>query len=366
MNTQQHELWNRRAGFDTPLPAVARPENALSVSQQTAYLLSGAHSELIGADEVLRSLRETLPGTLRQAFAEKDPVALLEVQRSLYAIYELSFGNPLAAAVQHEHAPWVTELRAAIERSWEAFEMEQVAPHIPPSGVQSSFPELRDWFVEQSCQISPTDRKVVTYLAEQATLDEFKLFLLVDANLNYRFYDAMALASLHYSETVKAEICKHIWEECGEGDPGKFHTRLFTRALASLDLNLPSIPIWEDWRPYAGFNLYFLFGLNRRHYFKALGSLAMPELFDPDRDTAVVEGCRRLGLNAEHDFAYYCVHVEGDQEHGDTWLDFVIRPVVENQPEAALEVALGAAMRMEAMRRFNLLLCDLFGLGADS
>jgi len=129
-----------------------------------------------------------------------------------------------------------------------------------------------------------------------------------------------------------------------------------------MDLPGPFIPIWEDWRPYAGYNLYLCFGLNRRHYFKALGSLAMPELFDPGRDRAVVAGLERLGFQAPVEFEYFYSHIEGDEEHGERWLSHVITPIVESQPEAARELAAGGALRMQAMRRYNEYLAGSFGL----
>src|SRR5262249_10176281 len=148
----------------------------------------------------------------------------------------------------------------------------------------------------------------------------------------YRFYDALVLASLHVSETVKAEISQHLWDECGCGDAALAHTRQFSRTLEALGLAAPTAPVWNDWRPYAGFNLYFCLGMNRKHHFRALGSLAMPELFDPGRDTAVVNGLERLGYQPQKDFEYFHNHIAGDEEHGDRWLNNVIKPIVIAQP----------------------------------
>ena len=58
--------------------------------------------------------------------------------------------------------------------------------------------------------------------------------------------------------------------------------------LIKLGLQEPTTSIWEDWRHYAGYNLYFCFGFSRKHYFKGIGSLAMPEIFDPHRNRAAV------------------------------------------------------------------------------
>jgi hypothetical protein len=90
----------------------------------------------------------------------------------------------------------------------------------------------------------------------------------------------------------------------------------------------------------------------------------MPELFDPGRDRAVVAGLERLGFRASVDFEYFYSHISGDEEHGERWLSQVIAPIVEVQPEAARELAIGGALRMQAMRRYNEYLADSFGLSA--
>ncbi|MFM7790891.1 MAG: iron-containing redox enzyme family protein, partial [Microcystis panniformis] len=140
----------------------------------------------------------------------------------------------------------------------------------------------------------------------------------------------------------------------------------FTKALMELNLPQPLIPIWEDWRPYAGHNLYFCFGLNRKYYFRSLGSLAMPELFDPDRNRAVVAGFERAYREVKPECEYFRNHIEGDEEHGERWLEYVITPIVKAQPEAGMELAIGGALRMEAMRRYNEYLATKFQLSEQT
>lgn len=345
---------------DAAAPAAPASEQVRSASDAFAYLLTGPHSRLRSAGEIHARLQETLPALTASAFQEHESTALLEVHKILYTIYELSLGNPLSPAVAHEHSPWLCAIRQELETQWLRDELPRVEADLP------SPPYTRDsichWFEVHARKYSNLDRTVVDYLAERATLDDFVTFIVSDGYLNYRFYDALVLSMLHYSETVKAEIIRHLWDECGEGDEARAHTRQFTRTLQRIGSKLPSPPIWNDWRPYAGYNLYFLLGLNRRHYFKAIASLAMPELFDPDRDRAVVEGLRRLGFRPEIDFEYFHSHIEGDEEHGPCWLQHVIRPIVEAHPEASRELAIGGALRMAAMSRYNAYLADRFNL----
>lgn len=345
-----------------PIAVPDNPGEAHTASERVAYLLSEDHRLLPGARSVLSDLLESLPTILQSAFVEESAVSLLDIHRALFAIYEVSLSNPLAPAAAHEHSPWLAGIRGTIEDAWLAYDLPRVAHELPSGSEARQADRLAEWFIDQAARESPDDHRIVRFLAAEATVADFKSFLLIDANLNYRFYDALALAQLHFSESVKAELSQHMWDECGRGNPENAHTRLFTRALVKLQLPQPVIPIWDDWRLFAGYNLYLLFGLNRRHYFKALGSLAMPELFDPDRDRAVIAGLERLGFDARTDFQYYSAHIEGDEEHGRQWLDHVITPIVRAQPEAAEDLALGAALRMEYMRRFNACLVQKFAL----
>ena len=354
--------FERVADMRLPVAVPPSPEDAETVTQKVAYLLSSDHRLLPSAESMLSDLEEHLPHALQSAFREESAESLLDIQEALFAIYEVSFMNPLSSATSHEHAPWLVAVRRAIEDAWFAYDLPHVERELPPKSDLVDANRLTEWFVDQARKESPAGRRLAHFFAHEATVDHFKKFLVIDVHLNYRFYDALALAQLHFSETVKAALSRHMWDECGNGNAELAHTRQFTRALQRLQLPQPHIPVWDDWRFYAAYNLYLCFGLNRRNYFKSLGSLAMPKLFNPDRDRAVIAGLGRLGFDAKNDFQYYSTHTDGGEEHGQEWLDHVIAPIVRVQPQAARELALGAALRMEYMRRFNARLVQKFGL----
>ena len=338
------------------------PQDVRSVSEGIAYLLSTSHDSAPTTKDILTQLRRNLPNVLHSAFAREDPIALLDAHKALFAIYEVSFVNPLSPAASYEYSTWLIDFRSQIEKAWLDYELPRIEDELPSDGDLAAPGRLAAWFTSQASHETSIDQRVVRFLAEEANLDHFKFFVLSDAHLNYRFYDALVLAQLFYSETVKAEISRHMWDESGCGDFRRAHTLQFSRALQTLNLSDTAIPIWDDWRPYAGYNLYLCFGLSRRHYFKAIGSLAMPELFDPDRDRAVITGLNRLNFNAKEQFEYYYSHIEGDEDHGPAWIEKIVIPIVKAQPESARELAIGGAIRMEYMRHFNLYLSEKFGI----
>jgi hypothetical protein len=371
-------LLERIAPDVVPVAIPAAPEEARGIAGKIAYLLSGDHAELAGAAEVHARLVDELPAALARAFGDRDAAALLDVHQALFAIYESSFVNPLSPFARHEHAPWLAAPRRRIEETWMEHEAAVIGELLPAEATWRDADALCAWFEEHAARQTELDRRVVAYLEHEATLDDFAFFILSDAHLNYRFYDALALAQLHYSEQVKGELSHHMWEECGAGEVSGAHTVKFTRTLGSLAGRVPAVgavfetirgdglgvPVWDDWRPYAGYNAYLCFGMNRRYLFRSLGSLAMPELFDPGRDAALVRGLSRLGLDPYRDFVYYVDHVDMDAGHGPSWLSGVIAPIARLQPRAGYELAFGGAFRMESMRRYNAYLAARLGVSA--
>lgn len=344
------------------LPPISFPQN-LFAGSLAGFPVTSELVELLGSEEepaALAGLRSKVSLGIARGFEEEDEEALQDLHRALFAIYEVSMANPLSRACVHEHAPWLVAIRGQLEAAWLESDLE--ALDLPPADrcASMTLEEVEQWFVSESERCSAVDEAVVGHLEQTASIDEFRTFLAADAYLNYRFFDALVLSMIHYLESVKTEISTHFWEEAGEGDVGMSHTRQFTRSLEALGLSWSANVEWDDWRPYSGHNLYFCFGLSRQHYFKALGSLAMPELFDVSRDQAVVNGLDRLGLEPEKQFEYYWNHVEADAEHGPGWLNGVILPVAAAQPEAIQEMMAGAALRMLGMRRFNEYLASLF------
>lgn len=299
------------------------------------------------------ALFTVLDDCLNDALQGASASALLDVHRSAYAIYEMLIGHPLSASARHERSEWLNRFRWIFEERVLQADVAEVRRNLP-SESDAACPEfVRDWFLTEAKQRSTLDTAVEEYLAQQATVDQLAAFIQADGYLNYRFYDAIVLAQPHFMESVKNEISRHVWDEAGQGDRQAAHTLQFSRSLQKLGLKLPTVPVWEDWRPYAGHNLYFLLGCNRRHLFKALGSLAMPELFDVERDEVVIRGMERLGFSPHQDFEFFVNHMKGDAEHGLEWLEGVVLPIARAEPEAGLELMTGGALRMFAMRRYN-------------
>jgi hypothetical protein len=133
--------------------------------------------------------------TLGNAFEELNSAVLLEIHKSLFAIYEVSFCDPLSPSARHEYSPWVINFRNAVEAAWLKYELTCIGSDLPIPSEMATVESLCAWLTRQARKETALDQRVVRFLAEEATREQFKTFLLADAHLNYRFYDAMALVS---------------------------------------------------------------------------------------------------------------------------------------------------------------------------
>lgn len=352
---------NRLAGYELPFERITEVSDDTPFHLKMRFCLSNHHDSIDEFELFMNKMKRHAKELVNEAIVKKNQNALLEMHQALYLIYESNFSHPLSIPASHLNQPWLSEIQCEIEEAWLKSEMNDILSRIPKKTVYQNPDDFCSWFIELAKNESFKDKSITDYFKYTANIDEFKKFITIDANLNYRFFDALALTLIHYSEEVKLELCHHFWDECGEGVGEQFHTRQFTKSLEALQIELPLTPIWNDWRPYAGFNLYFLFGLQRKNYFFALGSLAMPELFDPERDRSIVSGFERLNLTeTKYNFSYYYAHIEGDEEHGPAWLEKIIIPVVSDTPDAGNDLAAGALIRMKYMRLFNNYLKDEF------
>jgi hypothetical protein len=341
-----------------------------SLSEQIDFLLSGFNFILPESRDIIDNLYYKLSFILNSAFKDKNPIALLEIHKTLYKLYKKTFSKSTFPIYLHKDSDWLLKIRNEIEKEWLNYELSDIKKCLPNKIEAENSELLCSWFIEQSSLETDTDKRLINYLIHEASIKEFNTFILSDAPLNNQFLNILELAQLHSSSVIEseisnvvvAEINRNILDECGHGVPDRSHAEQFSRMLVKIDLKQPSIPIWEDWRPYAGFNLHFCLGLNQKYYFESLGSLAMPELFDPNRNRAVVQGLERLFSDPRLKCEFFYNHIEMEEDHGTGWLDNVITPIVELQPMHGMRMAIGGALRMQAMRRYNEYLAARFGL----
>jgi len=182
------------------------------------------------------------------------------------------------------------------------------------------------------------------WLAEEATLEEMRWFLLQEVAGEAGFEDLVAYAQVKMPARPKLELARNYWDEMGRGHEGGMHGPMLARLADSLDLK-PTIQA-TVWPSLALGNVLVAFSTTRRYAYHALGGLGAVELTAPWRAEHVAAGLKRLGVGPER--KYYALHATLDVEHSRTWNAEVLRPLAETRPETMRSLAEGAVMRLMA------------------
>ena len=182
------------------------------------------------------------------------------------------------------------------------------------------------------------------WLAEQATFEEMRWFLLQEVAGEAGFEDLVAMAQVRMPDRPKLELARNYWDEMGRGHEAGMHGPMLGRLADHLNLH-PEIES-TVWPSLALGNVLVAFSTTRRYAFHALGALGVVELTAPWRAAHVAAGLKRLGVGPER--KYYALHATLDVEHSRTWNEEVLTPLAQSNPECIRSLAEGAVMRLIA------------------
>ncbi len=185
------------------------------------------------------------------------------------------------------------------------------------------------------------------WLAEEASYEEMRWFLLQEVAGEAGFEDLVAYAQVKMPTRPKLELARNYWDEMGRGNEGGMHGPMLQKLADKLDLH-PTIE-GTVWPSLALGNTLVAFSTTRRYAYHALGALGAVELTAPWRADHVARGLKRVGVGAER--KYFALHATLDVEHSRTWNEEVLRPLAAERPECIPSLAEGAVMRLMAGAR---------------
>lgn len=298
-----------------------------------------------------------------------DPDAKLDVLRRLHGHYLRSFAPPEDTLAFEDDGPsldgsgddgWVAAVEAAWNR-WEEARAIAAHPDLPTTPG-----EFGDWYFAYAAQHEY--RELCDHLRHRATLLDLGLFVLAEDKVDGRFDDVIALSQIGATGLTKMTIAHNFWDEMGNGEFSGVHTAMFEASASwaresvlaehGIDPEILEFP-----EAYADACELLMYALRRRYLLRSLASIGLLEQTAPARFAATVAACRRLGL-PDHVTRYQEVHVSVDEEHGKEWFDGVFVPIMEKNPAAVHELALGVVIRGNvASEFFNTVHQRLFGLG---
>jgi hypothetical protein len=186
------------------------------------------------------------------------------------------------------------------------------------------------------------------WLAEEASLSDFRWFLAQEAAGEAGFEDLTAMAQVKVPAEAKLELANNYWDEMGRGNPKGMHGPMLAALIDELELEAEiDDTVWES---LALANGMTAMAMNRRYAWHAIGALGAIELTAPGRSRATADGLKRLGLDGKAR-RYFELHATLDVRHSRDWNDKVFRPLVAGDTRRARAMAEGALIRLTAGAR---------------
>ena len=198
------------------------------------------------------------------------------------------------------------------------------------------------WFEALKADGPGQNDPLFPWLAETASLEEMRWFLLQEVAGEAGFDDLVALTQIKMPMQAKLELAANYWDEMGRGQAGGMHGPMLARLAEALGL-YPTIESTLTPSLALG-NALIAFATSRRYAYHSVGALGVVELTAPWRAAHVAEGLRRLGMGRERQ--YFALHATLDVRHSETWNSEVLAPLVAADPGAARYIAEGALMRL--------------------
>jgi len=302
------------------------------------------------ADNRLRSL---LNEQLHDAYRAHRSDSLHALHVSLHEILHRRFNNTGDSV---ERAPLMFEMQQQIIQAQLSADLRLIGEtQLPESADQ-----FERWFNERSDLGGRAPHRLFDFIEIEASLDQFRRFIAVEASVHVSFDDVIALAQVGVRGEPRREFFRNLQDEIGTSDSSEFHLTMFENLVTGLGVR----PIDRTAVPWEALTCgnYMMFLSYFRHFYPyCIGYLGHLEALTPARFGCIARGGARLGVTAPL-LAYHSEHSELDAEHAQGWLRNVILPAIRANDSIRLsrEIATGVLLRECVSQRYwNAMLAEL-------
>lgn len=286
---------------------------------------------------------------LLDAFKNHSLDAQKVIHNALFMIYQINLAYPLSQAAKLQYDECLVKVKNKIESAWLLDEFKDV----DMTNINANHKVYAEFLIDVWQTHNASHHPLFEFLESDATPEQLYLFLKSDSALNLIFFDLVAYTLIGAQPETRGTISENIWDEVGHGDNYFTHVNLYKDVLERRGIILPDNHYIDLYgvEALAGHNAFMLGGVNRAHYYKLLGVMAMTEVLDPPQYAKLVMGCSRLGL-VDRDFHYYSEHITIDVKHGEDWLYKVINVITDQYPESKDEFYYGSLLRLRTAERY--------------
>ena len=296
-----------------------------------------------------KELSKTVDNILYDAYEKNSKEAQRIIHNALFMIYQINLSYPLSQPAKLQYDQTLIEIKNKIETKWLTDEFKD----ININNIKTSHKSYAEFLIEVWQSHQASHHPLFDFLENEATSEQLYLFLKSDSALNLIFFDLVAYTLIGAQPETRGTISENLWDEVGQGDNFFTHVNLYKDALERRGIKLPENHYIELYglEALAGHNAFMVGSINRSHYYKLLGVMAMTEVLDPPQYSKLVKGCTRLGL-IDKDFHYYSEHITIDIKHGEDWLYKVINVITEQYPDSKYEFYCGSLLRLKTAERY--------------
>src|SRR3954467_4887012 len=217
-------------------------------------------------------------------------------------------------------------------------ELARLTAHIPddPDGFIAWFEQLKSTGPGQGDPLFP-------WLAESASAEQMKWFLLQEVAGEAGFDDLLAMTQVKMSVQAKLEMARNFWDEMGRGREKAMHGPMLERLANYFELSpTPESVVPES---LALGNTMIALARHRRYAYQSIGALGVIEMTAPTRAGYVDKGLRRLGIPPKKRH-YFALHAVLDVKHSQEWNREVLRSLLKEDPRRARAIGEGAVLRL--------------------
>ncbi|WP_242616284.1 iron-containing redox enzyme family protein [Microterricola gilva] len=258
-----------------------------------------------------------------------------DIQLALFVLYELHYGGVAGVDETFEWNPELLEVRAEIERSFEAELRREVSQPHAVRGVSEALFEL----------VRGDDGPSLSRFVEsEASLEQYREVLVNRSIYTLKEADPHSWAIPRLHRGAKAALVEIQADEYGGGRPDRLHATIFARCMEErgLDSSYGAYADHVHANVFASLNTMSLFGLHRRLRGAIVGHLAAYEMTSSLPCRAYANGIRRLGLGPEAS-DYFDEHVEADAVHEQIAARDLAGALATDEPELVDDILFGAA-----------------------
>jgi hypothetical protein len=297
--------------------------------------------------EMSRFLLERLsgsPGTWAPAPpVPPDPRRGEDFHLSLYLCYELHYGGLEGVDDAWEWDPSLLEVRARLERAFEASLLEDLGAVDRPASLDGDSSTDIASALRALGEEDGGGPSIAGHVARSATLEQVRELAVQRSAYQLKEADPHSWLIPRLRGAPKTALVEVQFDEYGAGDAARLHQSLYREAMEGLDLDgrpgayldvIPGVTL-------ATANLASLLGLHRRWRGASVGHLALLEMTSSEANRRYANGLRRLGLGSAVT-AFYDEHVEADALHDAIAVNDVAGALALEEPELGPQILFGA------------------------